>query len=206
VGQKPDVFIFITFPLIIVASAAGYILYARIVRPSPVALGSLIPKFCVVSVDEIGDYCERTHGAEIQVAHGQTRGIQVAQKYLAQMSWNTRLIQQLARFEKLKIDPLKSSLDYESRETLILQLTEEATAVRWLLLKSRLLLLTRVFSGTRVSTHVADKLKHLMREYKQLEFNASHWSVWQKMNATTQCLWSGLDSAIGTSDKASCSA
>jgi hypothetical protein len=172
----PNLFVVIGLPFLIVASAAAYLLYVRIVRPSPVALGSVIPKFCVVSADEILDYCESNDrdGPHRWRGNRQTRWIQlsVAQRYVALMILNTKLFQQMLRFELLKIDPLKSSLDYEARETLVLRLADEAAAVRVLLLRSQIALVTRTFSKKEIRAYAVGKLQESIREYKRLEFDA----------------------------------
>lgn len=173
--RKRHVFILISVPFIIVASAGVYLLYARIVRPSPIALGSQIPRFCVVSADEIRDYCESSENDTHQRPEGrQSRWgrVRVARNYIAQMTWNAKLFLQVARFEQLKINPAKSSLDYDPRETLILRLAEDATEVRLLLIKAQIALITQAFSGQEIKDYASRRLQKLVGEYKQLEFNA----------------------------------
>lgn len=195
----PNLFTMIGLPFLIVATAVAYLVYARIVRPSPVALGSVIPKVCVVSADEILEYCDSNDGNDIRILRSrETRWAQarIANKYIGQMTWNTRLIQQVVRFEQLKIDPLKSSLDYEARETLILRLADEAAAVRWLLVKSKIALLTRTFSTREIRAYAVGKLQESIREYKRLEFD----TVSLVGMAKDECYYTMLVERLGLSN------
>jgi hypothetical protein len=194
------VFIVIALPFVVVASAIAYLFYVRIVRPSPVALGSVIPKVCVVSADEINEYCEsnENRAASIGRLRRETRWKQfrVVHKYVSQMTWNTRLFQQVLRFEELKIDPIKSSLDYETREALALRLAEEAAAVRWLLLKSQIALVTRTLARREMSAYAVGKLQELIREYKTLE-----WDTVALVNmAKDGCYYAMLVERLGLSE------
>jgi hypothetical protein len=85
------------------------------------------------------------------------------------MTCNTKLFQQVVRFEVLKISSSKSSLDYSPRETLALRLADEAAAVRWVLIKGQIEIAVRAVSGTRIREEAVEKLLQLTREYKQLE-------------------------------------
>jgi hypothetical protein len=200
----PNLFIAIGLPFVIVAIAITYLLYVRILRPSPVALGCVIPKVCVVSADEIREYCQNDdndHPDSPTRGQGnrQTRWIQfrVAWKYIALMIWNTKLFQQWTAFERLRIDPLKLSLDYyATRETLILTLAEEAAAVRVLLLKSQIALLARIFSTNEIGAYALERLQGLMREYKHLEFEA----VALVRMAKDECHYTMLVERLGLSD------
>jgi hypothetical protein len=199
-SKMPNLFTVIGLPFLIVAMAVAYLVYVRIVRPSPVALGSVIPKVCVVSADEIFEYCASNDENDIRVLHRsqETRWAQarIANKYIGQMTWNTRLIQQVVRFEQLKIDPLKSSLDYETRETLVLRLADEAAAVRWLLVKSRIALLTRIFSTSEIRAYAVGKLQESIREYKRLEFD----TVSLVGMAKDECYYTMLVERLGLSN------
>jgi hypothetical protein len=64
--------------------------------------------------------------------------------YLSEETWNTTLFQRAVRFEKMKIDPKKSALDYEPREILILELVEQADKMRRLLFRAQATLLLRM--------------------------------------------------------------
>jgi hypothetical protein len=200
----PNLFIVIGLPFLVVATAGAYLLYLRVLRPSPVALGCIIPKVCVVSADEIREYCQnddhgRPHDPTGGQGNRQTRWIQfrVAWKYIALMVWNAKLFQQWTAFESLRIDPLKLSLDYyATRETLILKLAEEAAAVRVLLLKSQIALLTRTFSRKEIGAYAVEKLQGLMPEYKHLELEA----VALVRMAKDDCYYAMLVERLGLSD------
>jgi hypothetical protein len=86
--------------------------------------------------------------------------------YLSEETWNTTLFQRAVRFEKIKIDPTKSALEYEQREILILELVGEAADMRWKLFRSQATLLFRVMLGLHMDQQV---LITLLGEYKQLE-------------------------------------
>ena len=193
-------FIFISVPFIIVAIAIAYLLYARMVRPSPVALGSVIPLVCVVSADEIREYCgsnEDDGPPKWRVSRKTRRGqFRVAQRYISQMVWNTKLFQQMARFEVLKIHPSKSSFDYETRETLMLRLADEAAVVRVLLLKSQISLLTRAVSTREIKAYTDEKLQELVREYKRLELD----TVALVEMAREECYYAMLVERLGLSN------
>jgi hypothetical protein len=165
--------IVIAVPLVIAVLVCARILYVDITWPSPVALGSAISRLCVVSADEIHSYCESRAANIARAAHllwqADQKQIQVIRGYIRQMAWNTKLFQQVTRFEELKIDPSKSSLNYEIRETLVVSLVREATAVRWLLVRGQIELTARSLGGMRIRQHAVEKLLRLTTEYKQLE-------------------------------------
>lgn len=168
-------FTLIFLPLVIGTLAGAYLFYTRVVRPSPSALGSVIPKFRVVSGVEILEYCESNDTNQTydrSKRKSRWVRIKIFRNYIAQMKWNTKLFLQLARFEQLKIDPTKSSLDYDSRETLILRLAEDALAVRWLLIKAQVALLAHVLSGKEIKAYAVHTLLKMVGEYKVLEDNA----------------------------------
>jgi hypothetical protein len=142
----------------------------RLHRPSPLALGSAFPKLCVVSTDEIQAYSRNNEVENAHVKHLRretySKQAKVNKRYVGQMVDNTKLFQQIARFEKLKIDPYKSSLEYDTRETLTLRLVDEASSVRWFLFKAQTSLALRSWIGVRVSQRTVQKI---LGEYKQLE-------------------------------------
>jgi hypothetical protein len=171
VGVKINVFIVIAVPFIIVASALVRLLYLQIRRPSPVALGSAFPKMCVVNSDEIHEYRDdrKSDTASYWQPGTQWKQVRVTRKYIGPMTCNTKLFQQVARFEVLKINPSKSSIDYSPRETLALSLADEAAAVRWLLIKGQIGIAVRAVSGIGIREEAVERLLQLTREYKQLE-------------------------------------
>ena len=158
-----------------VALAAVYVFFIRVVRPSPIALGSIIPKCVVVSGVEILEFCE---SSETNPTYNHSKGksrwlrLKIVRNYISQMKWNAKLFLQLARFELLKIDPTKSSLDYDSRETLILRLAEDAVTVRWLLMKAQVALWVHFYSGKEIKAYAVHTLMKMIGEYKVLEDNA----------------------------------
>jgi hypothetical protein len=172
-------FIVTGIPMIIAILLLGCLSYVELRKPSPIALGSALPKFDAVSVDEIHGYCKTRDDQIASPAHlrRQTDRNQatVIRRYIAQMTRNTKLFQQVARFEVLKIDPAKSSFDYETRETLALRLIEEANAVRWLLVKGQLDITKRKLGGEGVRRQAVETLLKLTGEYKQLEQDAVAW-------------------------------
>lgn len=192
------VLIVVGLPAVLVMIVVARLCYTQIRRPAPVALGSALPDFCVVSFDEINEYCENTKRDAVSYWHRDTRWQQftVTRKYIGQMTWNTTLLQQVARFEELKINPSKSSLDYSPRETLALRLAHEAAALRWLLIKGQIGIAVRAVSGTRIREEAVEKLLQLTREYKQLEQDA----VALVGMATDECYYEMLIERLGLSN------
>jgi hypothetical protein len=193
-------FIVIASPLILVVLIFARLSYVDLRRPVPVALGSALPKLCVVSADEIHDYCDTRGDGRPRPVHllrqmgwNQTK---VMRRYIGQMTCNTKLFQQVARFEELKIDPAKSSFEYETRETLVLRLVDEAAAVRWLLVKGQISLTIRAFTGIKLRRQAAEKLLKLTTEYKQLEQDA----VALVSMATDDCYYTMVVERLGLSN------
>ena len=73
------------------------------------------------------------------------------------------MFQQVLRFEKMKIDPTKSSLDYEPSETLILELVDKAAARRGLLIKTQMSMAAHALLGLNVTQRA------LIAQYEYLE-------------------------------------
>jgi hypothetical protein len=148
----------------VVLGVAVWLLQAcmQISRPSPRALGTILGKLCVVSLEEIERYCEikdRVWQKQLRVVWGYVRAMVV----------NTTLFQQVARFEKMKIDPAKSSLDYKQRETLILELVDETAGFRWLLVRVEIILIFRTILMWKHNQRALETMRRLVVEYKQLE-------------------------------------
>jgi hypothetical protein len=190
-----DMLISVGLPVVIVMIVLARLLYKQIRRPTPVALGSALPTFCVVSFDEINEYCENTKSDAVSYRHRDTRWQQfrVTRKYIGQMTCNTTLLQQVARFEELKINPSKSSLDYSPRETLTLRLADEAAALRWLLIKGQIGIAVRAVPGITIREEAVEKLLQLTRQYKQLEQDA----VALVGMATDECYYAMLIERLG---------
>ncbi len=140
----------VTLPVIVLFTVifAGRF-YARINAPSPLAMGCIIPKVCVVGSVEILQYNKRNREEE-QLGENHLRREVLWQQfkvnwcYLSEEAWNTTLFQRAVRFEKMKIDPKKSALDYEPREILILELVEQAGNMRRMLFRAQATLLLRM--------------------------------------------------------------
>lgn len=162
-------FLVAAVPIALVLGLYTVLFYLQLKRPSPKALGCAFSKFCVVSADEIKSYYEADENEDFadhlrrEFASQQLR---VSRRFVGLMASNTKLIQQVIRFEKLKINPHKSSLDYETRETLTLRLVDEASAVRWFLLKGQATLALRSCLGIRIGRQA---MRNMLAEYKQLE-------------------------------------
>jgi hypothetical protein len=76
------------------------------------------------------------------------------------------LFQRAVRFEKMKIDPKKSALDYEPREVLILELVDQADKMRRMLFRAQANLLLRMIFrlGIDQETFIS-----VLGHYKKLE-------------------------------------
>ena len=161
-----------SFPFVLALAFIVVRLYLDVRRPIPRALGSVLPKFCVVNSDEILRY-NSAHQPD-QESHKQksirremrSKQICVNWGYLRQMSWNTKLIQQVIRFEIMKIDPSKSSFAYEPQEQLALELAEESSKMRQQLFRWQVSLLFRATFRLAIDHHA---LISLLAQYKQLE-------------------------------------
>lgn len=155
--------------LILVAAIIKFILDMR--RPSPIAVGCIIPKVCVVSSEEVLQYRQKAEEEERSAAKHLRREVRRKQIgvywiFLREMSLNTYLFLRAVLFEKSKIDQTKSSLDYEQRETLILELVDETLDLRWELMKEQVALLRCALLGGEID-HKG--LVSLLGAYKQLE-------------------------------------
>ena len=139
-------------------------------RPPAIAFGCIIPQVCVVNAEEIQGYCRTLEDLEEKENHLERerrwKQFRILWGFLREMTANTRLFQGAVRFEHTKIDPAKSSLDYEARETLIFQLGPETAEMRMKLYKAQVNFLSRTLLGLRVDQRV---LVRLLRQYKQLE-------------------------------------
>jgi hypothetical protein len=163
----------VTLPVIVllIAIFAGR-LYARINSPSPLAMGCIIPKVCVVGSVEILQYNKRNmaEGEESDGKHLRREVLwqqfKVNWGYLSEEVWNTSLFQRAVRFEKMKIDPKKSALDYEPREILILELVEQADKMRRMLFRAQATLLFRM--SLRLSIDQGMFIS-ILGHYKKLE-------------------------------------
>lgn len=155
-------------PFILCLGIWALVSYAHVVNPTPLALGSIFPKLCAVNWDEIHNYCEHIEKVNVDYLQREIRAnhASVSRTYVDGMALNIKLFQQVLRFEKKKIDPHKSSLQYETWETLTLRMVDESSAVRWMVVKTRARLALRSWAGIRLSRQAMDKM---LVEYKQLE-------------------------------------
>ena len=160
----------LSLPVIFLVAVFAARAYLKLERPSPLALGAIIPKLCVVGSDEILRYNEMAADRAEKHLRREARWKQfrVNWGYLNGMAWNTTLFQRALRFEKMKIDPGKSALDYQPRETLAWELVDEAAAMRWDLFRWQAALLARALLGLscdqQVSITLLAKYKHLEQE------------------------------------------
>jgi len=166
----------LSLPIIVLSILYILKAYLKISRPSPLPLGCIIPKLCVVCPDEILRYNrvdenDDKDNEESRAGKHLQREIRWAQfrvnwGYLCQMARNTTQFQRALRFEKMKIDPSKSALEYQPHERLALELVNEAAEMRWKLFRWQAGLLSRTM--LRLSTH-PQVVINLLAHYKQLE-------------------------------------
>lgn len=158
----------------LVAAVLAFIavrLYRDIRRPSPLAFGCIIPKVCVVSSEEVFQYCRFAQEAEQSLpAHLRSEARRklsaLYRTFLRQMVWNIRLFQRALLFEQAKIDTGKSSLDYEQSETLTVALVDEAAETREQLVKQQLRLMINAILRA-IPDYEA--LTGLLVDYKKIE-------------------------------------
>lgn len=155
--------------ILVLAFHIGRII-ADLRRPVARALGCILSKLCVVNYLEIRQYCiqlDEEKRAPIHLAREIRRQkVFVIGQYVRQMMCNTQLFQQASLFEAKKIDPRKSALEYDMRETLVLSLVEESGALRWQLWKCQGRLLLRSALRLNVNQNI---LLDLLGSYKKLE-------------------------------------
>lgn len=157
-------------PVVLLIALYFVTFYLKIKRPAPVAFGCILPKLCVVSSDEVQRHCEIVEQEKPVGGHlrreARRQQVQICWVFLRQMSWNTLLFQQAVRFEKTKIDPTQSALDYEPRQVLALELVNESADTRMELVKAQVDLLMHAMLGFRIHHQ---KLQALLAQYKHLE-------------------------------------
>lgn len=143
--------------------------YRKIKYPQPLVIGCIIPKVCAVVYNEIVAYCNRMEtekglsgklGREARKNH-----FIVNWGYLREQALNTKLFLRALLFEKSKIEQ-KPGLKYAQRETLIWELIEEVTELRWKQVRWQVILLLRGKLGLRISKAM---LLELLKEYKTIE-------------------------------------
>lgn len=140
-------------------------------KPSPLAFGCIIPKVCIVDSEEVMRYCSLAEEEEDSVPghlrrEARRKRVRIYWTFVRQMIWDTRLFQQALRFEQMKIDPAKPSLDYEQRETLIMSLVDEAADLRRELVNRQYRLVLNTVLRSRLDYKA---LNSLLGIYKRLE-------------------------------------
>jgi hypothetical protein len=154
--------------LLVVVFAAS--LYRKLKYPSPLALGCIIPKLCVVGSAEILRYNKKEDDEQRTAKHlwreVRWKQFRVNWGYLCEEASNTMLFQRAVRFEKMKIDPVKSALEYEQREILILELVNQADEMRWTLFRAQAVLLLRTMLRLGIEQEL---FIILLAQYKKLE-------------------------------------
>lgn len=144
--------------------------YQKIDSPPPLAIGCIMPKVCVVGSVEILRFNKKKLDEQLKAKHLKRevlwKQFKVNWVYLCQQAWNTTLFQRAVQFEKIKIDPTKSALEYEPRETLILDLVDEASKVRWMLFRAQATLLLRTFFRLSIDQEM---FLSVLGYYKKLE-------------------------------------
>jgi hypothetical protein len=159
-----------SLPFFVVLGIVAVRIWLDLRRPTPQALGSILRRLCVVDYAEITRYNELAQTEEKAARHLQRevrwKQIAVNWGFLRLMIWNTKAFHQATRFEKIKIDPTKSGLAYESREHLVLELVDDSVELRRRLHKCRLRLLMRAILGRRPDYKI---FTDLLVQYKQLE-------------------------------------
>ena len=145
-------------------------LYRKLKYPSPLALGCIIPKLCVVGSAEILRYNKKEDDEQRTAKHlwreVRWKQFRVNWGYLCEEASNTMLFQRAVRFEKMKIDPVKSALEYEQREILILELVNQADEMRWTLFRAQAVLLLRTMLRLGIEQEL---FIILLAQYKKLE-------------------------------------
>jgi hypothetical protein len=168
--RKMYLFFVFAVPMVLTLGTLAVWWNTRLMHPSPLPLGNIFPKLCAVIWEEVHNYCERNEQVPPGRNHLQweTRSNQasVCRGYIDDMASNTKLFLQVLRFEKRKIDPHKLSLQYETWETLTLRMVDEASALRWFLVKARAGLTLHSWVGVRVSWQA---METRLREYKVVE-------------------------------------
>jgi hypothetical protein len=145
-------------------------LYRKLKYPSPLALGCIIPKLCAVGSAEILRYNKKEEDEQRTAKHLRRevrwKQFRVNWGSLCEEESNTMLFQRAVRFEKMKIDPAKSALEYEQREILILELVNQADDMRWTLFRAQAVLLLRTMLRLGIDQEL---FITLLAQYKKLE-------------------------------------
>lgn len=168
--NRMTLFLEIAVPAFLFLGTCALVIHLSVGHPAPLALGNAFHKLCVVSADEIREYYtnmeqEDSRGNHL-VREVSSKEAKVAQRFVGLMVSNAKLFYRVIRFEKLKIDPRKSSLEYDTREILILRLADESGDIYFFLLKAQALIALRSWGGLRITQQAMNKM---LVEYKHLE-------------------------------------
>jgi len=160
----------VSLPAILIGAILFVRLYWKIKYPTPKALGRVLPKLCVVDADEILRYKEVFQDEWTTKPHLRRalrrNQIKINWGYFSQMRSNAFCFQQVARFEDLKIDPGKSSFEYDTRELTIENILDESARLRSEIFSARIDLLKRALFGGLIDQ---ERLDTLLGKYKALE-------------------------------------
>src|SRR5205809_4973475 len=163
-------FLEIGLPFVVFAAGCITRAYLNMVCPRPRALVEVLPQLNMVDAKAILSYNQAfEHGYSLSphAAKALRRNqIRINRIYMNQIARNTTLLQQVVRFEKLKIHPGRSSFDYDQREMLVLLMLNELTASRWNIAKALAGLRCREILGLKITQK---SLTNLLAQYKEFE-------------------------------------
>lgn len=156
---------------IMLLAALALSIRAKIQSPSPLAFQCIPPKLCPVIYDQVVGDIEKIEEAEKPAARRLRRqalrqDFRLNWFYVCVEAHNTEMFLRALIFEKLRIPKMKSGIEYDDHDVLVVQLIREATELRWKFIRCQLVLLVRFLVGGAVNTPI---LKALLNEYKSLE-------------------------------------
>jgi hypothetical protein len=148
-------------------------IHRRVRFPQPMVIGCIIPKVCAVVYEQARDHFDqidnwRQFAGKLR-REALRKQFRVTWGYLREQALNTKLFLAALRFEKDRIDALKSGFEYEQREVLIIELIDEAVELRWKQIRWQLAVFFRSKLRLSISQQVTSVLVRLLNEYKQLE-------------------------------------
>ena len=157
----------------LLAVFVAFTAYRKVRYPQPMIFGCIIPKVCAVvyeqarnHFDKMDNWRQFTGKLRREALRKQFR---VTWGYLREQSLNAKLFLAALRFEKDRIDALKSGLEYEQREVLIIELIDQTVELRWKQIRWQVGLFLRSKLRLSVSKQVTGVLVRLLNDYKQLE-------------------------------------
>ena len=115
-------FLEVTLPIVVLL--IGFVVirsYRRIDSPSPLALGCIMPKVCVVGSVEILHFNKKNLDEQLKVKHLRREVLwnqfKVNWRCLCQETWDTTLFQRAVRFEKINLTPPNPLWNTAARNT-----------------------------------------------------------------------------------------